>query len=132
MTPFSRHSLWLLSSTTRAFIPLNAISPSVTTDNYNMGVLLLLSLLRRLGGRRRDCQQDYDKELRREHRRQCKRQRRWNRRHPHCPAPVPSPAVAVPVDVQPVMQQPTAIAIQQPPVLQPTCPDPTATKGISV
>ncbi|OWZ18820.1 hypothetical protein PHMEG_0007027 [Phytophthora megakarya] len=49
-----------------------------------MGVILLFSLLRRIGARKSDYQEDYNRELRREHRRQCKRQRRWNRRHPHC------------------------------------------------
>ncbi|EGZ27717.1 hypothetical protein PHYSODRAFT_261614 [Phytophthora sojae] len=80
-----------------------------------MGVLLLLGLLRRLGGNnKRDCQQDYDRELRREYRRQCKRQRRWNRRHPHCHAP--GVVTAVPV----VTLQPTPMAMQQPPLVDQT------------
>ncbi|KAG2812106.1 hypothetical protein PC118_g15845 [Phytophthora cactorum] len=80
-----------------------------------MSVLLLLSLLRRLRKNNDDCQQDYERELRR----QCKRQRRWSRRHPHCPAPMPTPVAAVPVVVQSAMLQSTSTPMQQPQVVQP-------------
>ncbi|RAW43494.1 hypothetical protein PC110_g350 [Phytophthora cactorum] len=79
-----------------------------------MSVLLLLSLLRRLRKNNDDCQQDYERELRR----QCKRQRRWSRRHPHCPAPMPTPVAAVPVVVQSAMLQSTSTPMQQPQVVQ--------------
>ncbi|KAG6623456.1 uncharacterized protein IUM83_06297 [Phytophthora cinnamomi] len=89
-----------------------------------MGVLLLVSLLRRLGGNKQDGQQGNDRELRREYRRQRKRQRRWNRRHPHCAAP--GTVTAVPVVVQQPI--PMATATQQPPAVQPVYADPVSQK----
>ncbi|KAG2779153.1 hypothetical protein Pcac1_g10515 [Phytophthora cactorum] len=104
-----------LTSVSASSTPAVQLSTSPTSSLPVMSVLLLLSLLRRLRKNNDDCQQDYERELRR----QCKRQRRWSRRHPHCPAPMPTPVAAVPVVVQSAMLQSTSTPMQQPQVVQP-------------